>query len=190
MRVPASALAASFVALTGLGAALGALLLFPAVLTILVHSRRVIGLRHRYIAHINGQLLQILAVAYCLVSGTKVFLYVPPTPGRSAAMERVKDNENALIVCNHRTNIDWMFSGWLYSTVVRINSSVKFSLKDSLRSVPLFGWAMQLAMCVFLSRNRALDLPHMQKMLLYILNSTQNLRCASVLPDPLAAHLS
>ena len=41
-------------------------------------------------------------------------------------------------------------------------------LKDSLRTAPIFGWLMQLALYIFLKRNRENDLPHISKMLSYL----------------------
>ena len=62
-----------------------------------------------------------------------------------------------------------MFAGWCYASKFNLNSSLRIILKDSLRSVPLFGWAMQIMMYIFLSRKREMDIPHIKRMLSYLL---------------------
>ena len=54
----------------------------------------------------------------------------------------------AMIICNHRTRIDWMFM-WSLCLRLGILDSMKIVLKDSLKSIPGFGWAMQV-FCVHL----------------------------------------
>ena len=62
-----------------------------------------------------------------------------------------------------------MFAGWCYASIFNLNSSLRVILKDSLRSVPLFGWAMQIMMYIFLSRKREIDVPHIKRMFSYLL---------------------
>ena len=62
-----------------------------------------------------------------------------------------------------------MFAGWCYASKFNLNSSLRIILKDSLRSVPLFGWAMQITMYIFLSRKREMDIPHIKRTLSYLL---------------------
>ena len=59
--------------------------------------------------------------------------------------------EPAMIICNHRTRIDWMFL-WCFCLRLGILDSMKIVLKDSLKSIPGFGWAMQSFMFLFLAR--------------------------------------
>ncbi len=62
------------------------------------------------------------------------------------------DDDYVVIVCNHHSRIDWMYlwcvaarRGWL--------PRLKIVLKDSLKRVPFFGWAMQAFLFVFVSRS-------------------------------------
>eukprot|EP00638_Chattonella_subsalsa_P000833 CAMPEP_0117746638 /NCGR_PEP_ID=MMETSP0947-20121206/8058_1 /TAXON_ID=44440 /ORGANISM="Chattonella subsalsa, Strain CCMP2191" /LENGTH=308 /DNA_ID=CAMNT_0005563985 /DNA_START=522 /DNA_END=1445 /DNA_ORIENTATION=+ len=75
--------------------------------------------------------------------------------------------ENCLIISNHRTRIDWMF---LWCLCLRYGhlSKLKIVLKDPLKSIPGFGWAMQMFLFVFLKRNdRQRDLRHIRQVLKY-----------------------
>jgi len=74
--------------------------------------------------------------------------------------------EPAMIVCNHRTRIDWMFM-WCLCLRLSLLSCMKIVLKDSLKSIPGFGWAMQSFLFVFLARDKSIDLKHMGEMLGY-----------------------
>eukprot|EP00602_Paraphysomonas_sp_CaronLab_P010683 CAMPEP_0185037330 /NCGR_PEP_ID=MMETSP1103-20130426/31568_1 /TAXON_ID=36769 /ORGANISM="Paraphysomonas bandaiensis, Strain Caron Lab Isolate" /LENGTH=193 /DNA_ID=CAMNT_0027575257 /DNA_START=360 /DNA_END=938 /DNA_ORIENTATION=+ len=42
-------------------------------------------------------------------------------------------------------------------------------LKDALRSVPVYGWLMQLGLYIFLQRKRDSDIPHITRMLNYLI---------------------
>jgi len=136
-------------------------------------------------------------------------------PLATDAHNRTVAGEPALIVCNHRTRIDWMFIWCLcarsaaprhpcrlsrapagrersavlhgcapwssrrasvsllrhawFGRVRRLGllDTMKIALKESLKNVPGFGWAMQAFMFVFLARDKARDLQHMENVLLY-----------------------
>ena len=67
--------------------------------------------------------------------------------------------EAALIICNHRTRIDWMFL-WCLAVRLRRADALLIALKRELAAAPAFGWAMQCFLFVFLSRrDRAAELP-------------------------------
>lgn len=57
--------------------------------------------------------------------------------------DRVAFGEAALIICNHRTRVDWMF---LWCLCLRHGqlSGLKIVLKESLKGIPGFGWATQV----------------------------------------------
>ncbi|EKX36980.1 hypothetical protein GUITHDRAFT_116847 [Guillardia theta CCMP2712] len=78
--------------------------------------------------------------------------------------------EPAMIVCNHRTRIDWMFM-WCLCLRLGLLNCMKIVLKDSLKSIPGFGWAMQSFLFVFLARDKSIDLKHMGEMLGYHTNN-------------------
>jgi len=44
-------------------------------------------------------------------------------------------------------------------------------LKDSLRSIPLFGWTMQILLYIFLERKRDTDLQHIERSIKYLLQT-------------------
>jgi 1-acyl-sn-glycerol-3-phosphate acyltransferase len=75
-----------------------------------------------------------------------------------------------LLVSNHRTVIDWMYVGWCYGSMMNFLSNFKVILKNALRNVPIFGWLMQLGMYIFLERHRDKDVPHISKVLSYLLH--------------------
>lgn len=88
--------------------------------------------------------------------------------------------EPAMIICNHRTRIDWMFL-WSLCFRLGILKSMKITLKDSLKSLPGFGWAMQCFLFVFLARDKCKDLQHMQEIIDY---HTQNKHPVSLILFP------
>ena len=88
--------------------------------------------------------------------------------------------EPAMIICNHRTRIDWMFL-WSLCYRLGILKSMKITLKDSLKSLPGFGWAMQCFLFVFLARDKCKDLQHMQEIIDY---HTQNNHPVSLILFP------
>eukprot|EP00405_Crypthecodinium_cohnii_P006269 CAMPEP_0194780182 /NCGR_PEP_ID=MMETSP0323_2-20130528/72982_1 /TAXON_ID=2866 ORGANISM="Crypthecodinium cohnii, Strain Seligo" /NCGR_SAMPLE_ID=MMETSP0323_2 /ASSEMBLY_ACC=CAM_ASM_000346 /LENGTH=299 /DNA_ID=CAMNT_0039718081 /DNA_START=51 /DNA_END=946 /DNA_ORIENTATION=- len=68
------------------------------------------------------------------------------------------NGHDVILIKNHRTRIDWMFTWGLCLALDRLGS-LKIVMKDSLKKVPFFGWAMQHFGFTFLSRkNRDHDL--------------------------------
>jgi lysocardiolipin and lysophospholipid acyltransferase len=63
-----------------------------------------------------------------------------------------------------------MYVGWCYGSMIGVISNVVIILKDALRTVPIFGWLMQLGLYIFLRRQRDLDLPHITRMLSYLVS--------------------
>lgn len=57
--------------------------------------------------------------------------------------DHVDFGEVALIICNHRTRVDWMFL-WVLCLRQGQLSGLKIVLKESLKGVPGFGWATQV----------------------------------------------
>ena len=62
-----------------------------------------------------------------------------------------------------------MFAGWYYALHLDLNANLRVILKESLRSVPIYGWAMQVMLYIFLSRKREMDIPYIKRMLTYLL---------------------
>lgn len=57
--------------------------------------------------------------------------------------DHVDFGEAALIICNHRTRVDWMFL-WVLCLRQGQLSGLKIVLKESLKGIPGFGWATQV----------------------------------------------
>ncbi|KAM4693187.1 lysocardiolipin acyltransferase 1 isoform 1-T2 [Discoglossus pictus] len=74
--------------------------------------------------------------------------------------------ERSVIIMNHRTRLDWMF---LWSCLLRYSylRLEKICLKSSLKAVPGFGWAMQVAAFIFIRRKWEEDKNHFEHMLDY-----------------------
>jgi len=62
-----------------------------------------------------------------------------------------------------------VYVGWFYSAVTGMSSYLKVILKDSLRSVPIFGWATQILLYIFLGRKKETDIPHIRAAMSYLL---------------------
>uniref|UniRef100_A0A8C5MYN6 Lysocardiolipin acyltransferase 1 n=1 Tax=Leptobrachium leishanense TaxID=445787 RepID=A0A8C5MYN6_9ANUR len=74
--------------------------------------------------------------------------------------------ERSVIIMNHRTRLDWMF---LWNCLLRYSylRLEKICLKSSLKAVPGFGWAMQIAAFIFIHRKWEEDKNHFEAMLDY-----------------------
>jgi len=74
-------------------------------------------------------------------------------------------DRTVLVICNHHCRLDWLF---LWPVCARHGrcGALHITLKDSLKHVPLFGWAMQAFGFCFLSRvDRASDVEGIRKSL-------------------------
>lgn len=83
--------------------------------------------------------------------------------------------ERSVIIMNHRTRLDWMFL-WnclLRSSYLRLE---KICLKSTLKHVPGFGWAMQVAAFVFIARRWEQDEQHITRHLDYFTAIDQRLQ--------------
>lgn len=136
-------------------------LLFPSVLLITIPSKRVILLRRYFISFFCGVYLDFVYFLIESVSGTSVHIYCEDP-------KILSDQSGVLILSNHRTRTDWLYVGLCYGSFISVMSNMVIILKDSLRTAPIFGWLMQLALYIFLKRNRENDLPHISKMLAYL----------------------
>lgn len=74
------------------------------------------------------------------------------------AGDQVPAGERVMVLCNHRTEVDWMY---IWSLALRKNSigHVKYVLKSSVRNVPVFGWAFHVLEFLLIDRNWQLDEP-------------------------------
>ncbi|XP_063775005.1 lysocardiolipin acyltransferase 1 [Pseudophryne corroboree] len=83
--------------------------------------------------------------------------------------------ERSVIIMNHRTRLDWMFlwNGLLRYSYLRLE---KICLKSSLKAVPGFGWAMQVAAFIFIRRKWEEDKSHFEAMLDYFCDINEPLQ--------------
>jgi lysocardiolipin and lysophospholipid acyltransferase len=138
-------------------------LLIPVILTLPIPSIRVIRYRRKLVAWASALYFDFAAALLTEMCKVKIHVY-------SNAPELIHD-KGMLLMCNHRTRIDWMFSGWCYAALIKANDELRVILKDSLKSVPVYGWAMQLMMYFFLSRKKENDVPYLSRKLSYLLDA-------------------
>lgn len=83
--------------------------------------------------------------------------------------------ERSVIIMNHRTRLDWMY---LWNCLLRYSylRMEKICLKSSLKAIPGFGWAMQVAAFIFIERQWEKDQDHMKVMLDYFCDIRQPLQ--------------
>ncbi|CAH2255953.1 lysocardiolipin acyltransferase 1, partial [Pelobates cultripes] len=83
--------------------------------------------------------------------------------------------ERSVIIMNHRTRLDWMF---LWNCLLRYSylRLEKICLKSSLKAVPGFGWAMQVAAFIFIRRKWEEDKNHFEAMLDYFCDINEPLQ--------------
>ncbi|OWZ14115.1 Lysocardiolipin acyltransferase [Phytophthora megakarya] len=75
--------------------------------------------------------------------------------------------DRALWVANHRTRIDWMLL-WSVAWRTRTLHQLRIVLKAPLRKIPIFGWAMQHFMFIFLQRRWTDDQVNLRKLLPFL----------------------
>lgn len=138
------------------------ILLFPSCFMLPFPSKRMISLRRRYVSLISGIYFDFAAAMLTTLCGTKLFLYCD-TP------EEILSDKGVILISNHRTRVDWMYCGWCYAAITNLNADLRVILKDSLRSVPFFGWCMQMLLYIFLTRkNKDGDISHITRTLNYL----------------------
>eukprot|EP00850_Spirogloea_muscicola_P001134 SM000004S15004 [mRNA] locus=s4:761249:763216:+ [translate_table: standard] len=67
------------------------------------------------------------------------------------AGEDVVPGERVILICNHRTEVDWMYLWSLAKRKGRIGH-IKYVLKSTVRMVPVFGWAFHTLEFLMLDR--------------------------------------
>ncbi|XP_020223122.1 1-acyl-sn-glycerol-3-phosphate acyltransferase 3 isoform X2 [Cajanus cajan] len=64
--------------------------------------------------------------------------------------------ENALVICNHRSDIDWLI-GWVLAQRSGCLGSTVAIMKKEVKFLPVLGWSMWFAEYIFLERNWTKD---------------------------------
>lgn len=175
-----------------------------AMLLLFLHSKRLIRFRRKILSFLAGRGFLDFA-AYLLATfgdsksasfcRTKLYIY-------SHHQDLLDDPERlSVIICNHRcvnqvslsfmkrnhycyrTRIDWMYASWCYGAILGANERMIVILKDSLRSVPIFGWSMQLMHYLFLSRRRDQDIPYLARGIAYLLRTMPSSPIIVIFPE-------
>lgn len=106
----------------------------------------------------------VFAVAmFELLLGVRIMIHGCPAPV----------TDSTLIVCNHRTRLDWLFL-MAYQLRCGSLSHYRISLKHSLKHIPGPGWAMQCAGFLFLQRDWSKDQHWITRALKYFSGSKTN----------------
>jgi lysocardiolipin and lysophospholipid acyltransferase len=81
---------------------------------------------------------------------------------------RLEGERVAVLICNHHSRVDWLFL-WPLACRMVCAGRLKIALKEDMKKIPFFGWAMQAFQFVFLARrNRTLDLQRIERTLSYL----------------------
>jgi len=81
----------------------------------------------------------------------------------------ILSRERSLLVCNHRTRLDW---NWLWAALFHggwpnAGHSAKIVLKDDVKCIPGLGWIMQMSRYLYIRRNWREDQRRMRDMSRY-----------------------
>ena len=66
-------------------------------------------------------------------------------------MKKGEVDEHALILMNHHTEMDWLYT-WMMGDRLGILGNCRAFAKDSLKYVPVIGWAWTMSDMIFLKR--------------------------------------
>ncbi|KAF7551114.1 hypothetical protein G7Z17_g5236 [Cylindrodendrum hubeiense] len=70
--------------------------------------------------------------------------------------------ERMVLIANHQIYTDWLYLWWVgYANSPGTHGHIYIILKESLKNIPLMGWAMQLFGFIFMSRKMAIDQPRL-----------------------------
>lgn len=83
-------------------------------------------------------------------AGIKIELYT------DSATFQLMGKENALVICNHRSDIDWLI-GWVLAQRAGCLGSTIAIMKKEVKFLPVIGWSMWFAEYIFLERNWTKD---------------------------------
>ncbi|XP_057982422.1 1-acyl-sn-glycerol-3-phosphate acyltransferase 2 isoform X1 [Malania oleifera] len=82
--------------------------------------------------------------------GVKVKLFTDPETFR------LMGKEHALLICNHKSDIDWLV-GWVLAERSACLGNALAVMKKSLKFLPVYGWSMWFSEYLFLERSWAKD---------------------------------
>ncbi|XP_027343405.1 1-acyl-sn-glycerol-3-phosphate acyltransferase 3-like [Abrus precatorius] len=83
-------------------------------------------------------------------AGIKIDLYT------DSETFQLMGKENALLICNHRSDIDWLI-GWVLAQRSGCLGNTRAIMKKEVKFLPVLGWSMWFAEYIFLERNWTKD---------------------------------
>ncbi|XP_057953560.1 1-acyl-sn-glycerol-3-phosphate acyltransferase 2-like [Malania oleifera] len=123
--------------------------LLQAIFFILVYP-----LSKRVYRRINKLLMELLCSEFMWLfdwwAGVKVQLYT------DSETFQIMGKEHAIVICNHRSDIDWLV-GWVLAERSGCLGSAVALMKKSIKFLPVIGWAMWFSDYIFLERSWAKD---------------------------------
>uniref|UniRef100_A0A1D1ZDH5 1-acylglycerol-3-phosphate O-acyltransferase n=3 Tax=Anthurium amnicola TaxID=1678845 RepID=A0A1D1ZDH5_9ARAE len=139
--------------LINLSSAFMVLVFLAPVTTVLV---RLFSIHHSRIAtsFLFGMWLSLWPFMFEKINKTKVVF----------SGETVPEKERALILANHRTEVDWMFLWGLAARKDHLGY-IRYVLKSSLMKLPVFGWAFHILEFIPVERKWEIDEPNMRHIL-------------------------
>lgn len=123
-----------------------ALLIFLAPLTFFLLRLCSIHWSRKLISHIFGCWLSMWPFFFEKINKTRVVF----------SGHKVPQAERAIVMCNHRTEVDWMYI-WSLALRKKRVGSVKYVVKSSVRNAPVFGWAFHVLEFLLIDRRWQAD---------------------------------
>lgn len=101
-----------------------------------------VSLSRKLVSFLFGAWLAMYVFNVEVVNGTRVLF----------SGDAVPSGERVILICNHRTELDWIYIWCLAIRKGRLGA-VKYALKSAAGSYPLFGWVFHTMEFLFLERN-------------------------------------
>ena len=154
------------------------LMLIPTCM-IIIHSKRVIAWRRYICSSLFNVFADFSAVILRDWCGTRMHF-----SSEESWEDLVKDN-NVIILANHAGALDWIYASWCYGALTGRNADMRMILQDRLKGVPIFGWAMQILLYLFTSREKDIvaNIEHIHKTLKYLLLTGQDRSSMLIFPE-------
>ncbi|XP_057814543.2 probable 1-acyl-sn-glycerol-3-phosphate acyltransferase 4 [Cryptomeria japonica] len=108
----------------------------------------------KVVSFLFGHWLAMWPFLFEKINGTKVVF----------AGDSVPPRERVLLLCNHRTEVDWMYIWNLALRKDRLGY-IKYILKSSVRNAPVFGWGFHVLEFILVERKWEVDEPVIESML-------------------------
>ncbi|GAM22241.1 hypothetical protein SAMD00019534_054160 [Acytostelium subglobosum LB1] len=109
----------------------------------------------RYTIYLNGLVASIwfkfVVFAFTVLHGIKITIYGDDVP----------EDENAVIIMNHPSEIDWAYT-WILGAMKNSLGNIKIIMKDEIKYVPGVGWGCDCLGWIYITRDWAYDEKHLQ----------------------------